>query len=120
MLHVRLQAPDFGGPSLNLKAVEQGLSYFAQTAVGHIRGNGGTIVHCSGETAIGLWKTRSPLDAIHCAVAIQSDKALKTVMAIQCGKFLIGNLGDERSRYFNVVGPLQATLQVWSAGAGSP
>ena len=78
VLHTQLNGLDFNGSQLNLKATEQLLTRFMLTVVTQVKAFGGTVVSSNGDTVVAMWKSRTPQDALHCAVTIQGNVDLNT------------------------------------------
>eukprot|EP00669_Euglena_mutabilis_P004718 TRINITY_DN1606_c0_g1_i3.p1 TRINITY_DN1606_c0_g1~~TRINITY_DN1606_c0_g1_i3.p1 ORF type:complete len:258 (-),score=65.21 TRINITY_DN1606_c0_g1_i3:362-1135(-) len=111
VLYARLQGVDFNGAQLNARNVQEHLTGFMLTVTREVKAANGTMVQCSGDVAVAMWPSRSPQSALICASAIQSKFKRPVTQVIQCGQFLTGSLGDERTRSFNVVGPLYTLSQ---------
>ena len=70
LLRIKIQNLDFSGAQLNLAAAGPLLRTFLLTAHSSIKNHEGTIVSCSGDTALALWRGNSPMDALACAEEI--------------------------------------------------
>ena len=115
VLYTRLHQVDLS----DIRRTERHLLQYILRAHQHIKSHLGIITNCYGDTAISVWWSRCPSDAIRTAIAIQQEEGLVTTQVIKSGRFLIGNLGDEKVRYFNVVGtPVHAIQQMLGLGVG--